>query len=140
MKKLQKLILLISLTFLSNSFFSQTTLEEYNYITKGYKVQIESGLDMKKGYLFEDVYSQKSGERLAELKVLYRIKETKKEIAAYLIIYSKEGNEPEYLCVPNPKSEKEIILKYWNQLNDGKGDYTLRLQLIVYLTSINLKW
>jgi hypothetical protein len=140
MKKLQKLILLFSLTFLSNSFFSQTTLEEYNYITKGYKVQIESGLDMKKGYLFEDVYSQKSGERLAELKVLYRIKETKKEIAAYLIIYSKEGNEPEYLCVPNPKSEKEIILKYWNQLNDGKGDYTLRLQLIVYLTSINLKW
>lgn len=140
MKKIQKLILLINLVFISNSFFSQTTLEEYNYITKGYKVQIESGLDMKKGYLFEDVYSQKSGERLAELKVLYRIKETKKEIAAYLLKYSKEGNEPEYLCVPNPNSEKEIILKYWNQLNDGKSDYTLRLQLIVFVTSMNLNW
>lgn len=43
--------ILISIT----SSFAQTTQEEYNYITKGYKVQLESGLDMKKGYSFKDL-------------------------------------------------------------------------------------
>jgi len=55
MKNLTKLLLSIAL-FASFNIYGQsiktlgTTLEEYNYITKGYKVQIESGLDMKKGY------------------------------------------------------------------------------------------
>lgn len=52
---------LLLLAFVSNSFgqlanieLSPTTEEEYNYLTKGYRVQLESGLDMKKNYLLED--------------------------------------------------------------------------------------
>lgn len=33
---------------------SKTTEEEYNYMTKGYKMQLEGGLDMKKGYITDD--------------------------------------------------------------------------------------
>jgi len=29
---------------------SRTTEEEYNYMSRGYKMQVESGLDIKKGY------------------------------------------------------------------------------------------
>jgi hypothetical protein len=55
-----KKLLLISVFTLQSIFsFSQnedhpygTTLEEYNYVTKGYAVQIEQGLDMKAGYEF----------------------------------------------------------------------------------------
>ncbi|WP_421799825.1 hypothetical protein [Haliscomenobacter sp.] len=41
---------LILIAFCSISFAQGTTQEEYNYVTKGYKIQQESGLDMKKGY------------------------------------------------------------------------------------------
>ena len=37
-------------TYLVSEKTSVTTEEEYNYITKGYQIQLSSGLDMKKGY------------------------------------------------------------------------------------------
>ncbi len=49
----------------STKVHSQTTLEEYNYVTKGYHVQLTSGLDMKKGYEFEDI--DKKGTKCALL-------------------------------------------------------------------------
>lgn len=44
--------LILSFIFLSISAqnIKPTTLEEYNYMSKGYKIQLASGLDMKKGY------------------------------------------------------------------------------------------
>ncbi len=47
----------ITIIFCIASFITlgQTTETEYNYVTKGYKIQLESGLDMKKGYRFEDL-------------------------------------------------------------------------------------
>jgi hypothetical protein len=120
--------------------FGQTTLEEYNYVSKGYKVQIESGLDMKKNYEFEDIDKHSTKERTAELKVLYRLKDGKKEIAAYMIIYKRLGNPTEYLCVPHPKSEEEINDKFWKQLYDGTNDSSNRLQLVSFLLSKRMKW
>ena len=86
---------------LSHNVFSQTTIEEYNYITKGYKIQLESGLDMKKGYEFVDIGVSDSGIRKAELKALYRT--NNKTIAAYMIIYMTKGYK-EYICIPHPAS------------------------------------
>ena len=37
-------------TYLVSEKTSITTEEEYNYITKGYQIQLASGLDIKKGY------------------------------------------------------------------------------------------
>lgn len=55
MKKISTTLLLVA--FLTSFSFSQnsnnssrTTEEEYNYMSKGYQVQINDGLDMKKGY------------------------------------------------------------------------------------------
>jgi len=131
------IIALLICTINSNA---QTTLEEYNYLTKGYKVQMESGLDMKKGYELSSVDAETTSQRNAELKVLHRLKNSKKEIAAYLIIYNKTGNEKEYICVPNPKSNDEVKSLYWKMLYDGTTDSSQRLQLICYLLTNQLKW
>lgn len=119
---------------------SQTSAEEYNYLTKGYKVQIESGLDMKKGYELEDVDAVTAGPRTVSLKKLNKVTGTQKKTAAYLIIYQKDTNPKEYICVPNPNSEKEVTDAFWNMLYNGTGDHSAKLQLISYLLSRRLNW
>ena len=137
MKKLFfTLLLLLAVTFIK----AQTTMEEYNYITKGYKVQVESGLDMKAGYELKDVERESSGDRMAQLRVLYRVKGTTKETAAYMIQYEKKGQPTEYICIPHPGSDQNIRLTlYWKALYSGT-DASEKLQLITYLMSRNLRW
>ncbi|HCV42138.1 MAG TPA: hypothetical protein DGH68_01545 [Bacteroidetes bacterium] len=100
------------LMFFSSQGQAQTTLEEYNYATKGYRVQIESGLDMKKGYTFEEINSIRlsyttGGFRETEFKALF--KEGTKKPAAILCIYSCSDNpSKEYLCIPQPNSPREL--------------------------------
>lgn len=126
---------------LTANAYSQTTLEEYNYVTKGYKVQIESGLDMKQGYKLEDaIIEKKFGERSISAKALYKIKNTTKQKVAYMLIYRKAGNETEYICIPQPNSGSEIVQKFWDQLYDGSGDSTERLQLISFAISYLIDW
>ena len=118
----------------------QTTLEEYNYITKGYKAQIESGLDMKKGYEFANFDTVSTKIATVEMETLYRIKEKRKEVAAYMIIYNRTGRAIEYICIPNPKSDKEIIEKYRTALWDGFSEASSKGQLISLIISKHLMW
>lgn len=127
--------------------FGQATQEEYNYVTKGYHVQIESGLDMKKGYELKDIDNvQQPGnnnsiERQAWLKALYRVSPNgTKNIAAYMLVYERAGRVKEYLCVPTPSSSQFIREAYYNSLNQGGGDNSVRLQIISFLLSRSLKW
>lgn len=133
------IIFLFTAMTVSLTGLSQTTAEEYNYLTKGYKVQIESGLDMKKGYEFEDVDAVTAGVRTATLKKLVKVNGGQKKTAAYLIIYQKEGNPKEYICVPNPNSDKQVTDAFWNNLYPS-GDQSARLQLFTYLLSRRLIW
>lgn len=48
MKKIKIFSTCFGLVVLFTNLYFQTTQEEYNYITKGYKIQLDSGLDMKK--------------------------------------------------------------------------------------------
>ncbi len=97
-----------------------TTLEEYNYMSKGYKIQSESGLDMKKGYRFKDLdphYVELTNEkgqsyqRKIEVRLLIREGEVKP--CGILLIYKRTDNGVTiYLGVPNRNSPKEIWSKY----------------------------
>lgn len=83
-----------------------TTLEEYNYLTKGYKVQIESGLDMKKGYTFTEGHSPiVYGNYTFTFKPLVR--ESTNETAAILLIINSKawGNNTYYFCIPRNNQE-----------------------------------
>ncbi len=92
-----------------------TTIEEYNYLTKGYRIQVESGLDMKKGYKLDDLGNKKVGVYNFDLKSLVR--DSSKEVAAILVIaHSPYSGKDYYLCIPH--GNFELINKYWESLNE----------------------
>ncbi|MEP7168002.1 MAG: hypothetical protein ABI855_01400 [Bacteroidota bacterium] len=127
MKKIRFWIAAITLTtlFFSVKAYSQTTTqEEYNYITKGYKTQIESGLDMKNGYILKDFgdWSLKySGvTRGLMFKGLYRTDSIKP--CAIMAIYQKKepGKQTysEYFCIPTTGAE-DLWEQTLAQLNEN---------------------
>lgn len=141
MKKTIIFAALLSMTsILSTVVYGQTTLEEYNYVTKGYKIQLESSLDMKKGYALEVVDEATAGERTVTLKKLVKTISTQKKTVAYMLTYKKGNGITEYICIPNPISEDEIRNLYWKALYSGDGDSSYRLQLIAYVLSRTLIW
>ena len=121
---------LFLLAFIPAIVFAQpTTQEEYNYVTKGLKIQKESGLDMKKGYSLRDYGIKTSGtvnvgNALTNTYVtatvssfgLYRDGQDKP--CAVLIIYDRPGLS-EYLCVPSFDADKAI----WNLHLARVADY-----------------
>lgn len=140
MKKILVSLLVMTIALKMNA---QTTIEEYNYVTKGYKDQIEKGLDMKKGYKIWDLGFSNTQDRKTELKMLVRIKDTLNPVAAYMIIYQLGNSTKEYICVPHPRSDKEVMTAYWNTLYNGdpKVNATERLRLFTYLISqYGLRW
>ncbi len=81
-----------------------TSLEEYNYLTKGYRIQTESGLDMKKGYSFQDIGDHEVNSYHFTLKKLVR--DSTQELAGILIItYSGSSNKTYYTCIPINNAE-----------------------------------
>lgn len=111
----------------SAATFAQTTLEEYNYVTKGYKIQLEGGLDMKKGYRFENLpeYNTKSlifgVMRNITFKALLRDGETKP--CALLCVLSISGEEQSnYICIPHFASSQQIWDLANQELNSYAGD------------------
>ena len=49
-----RIIVIVMIFIISSKFtIGQTTQEEYNYITQGYREQEAKGLDMKSGYSFK---------------------------------------------------------------------------------------
>lgn len=109
-------LLLISFLIVSK-IFSQTvstTLEEYNYVTKGYSIQIESGLDMKKGYKIEPPFEKtalKGNFSTISYSILIR-EETKKLAAIILkVVPNNAPNRIKYLCIP--VNNRELFERYY---------------------------
>ena len=94
---------------------SPTTAEEYNFVTKGFRIQSEGGLDAKKGYHFNDLFEKQFGNYNFTAKTL--IREQKNEAAAILVIInSKISNKDYYVCIPyeNP----ELLQRYWSEISN----------------------
>ena len=113
--------LLLCLCFLSTYCFSQdqeplaTTEEEYNYMRRGFRVQTESGLDMKKGYSFEDSEPITIGNYTFNLKIL--IREERNEIAGILVVTkSKVSGNTYYVAIPT--GNEDLMAKYYAVLDD----------------------
>ena len=111
------------------SFSQGTTEEEFNFITKGYKIQIESGLDMKKGYTFEDYgdwgLTKGTEVRNVEFKGLFRTGQTKP--CAIMMIYKRTDittGATYYLCIPSPVQAMKFGKKALDLLNETITDNT----------------
>lgn len=114
-----KNLFFVTITFLlTNLCFSQesapTTETEYNYITKGYKIQVSSGLDMKAGYSLEDIDIVTIGSYTYEIKALIRTE--KQEIAALMVITkSSAWGNTYYFCIPH--GNNDLNQRYYNDLS-----------------------
>ena len=88
-------LIVVILTGVTKLNAQPTTEEEYNYVTKGYKIQFESGLDMKAGYSLKDIgeWYLKFGDasRGFVFKGLYRGSDTRP--CCVMAIYQKKIND-----------------------------------------------
>ena len=113
-----------------------TTSEEYNYLTKGVKIQLNSGLDMKKGYDFfpwGEWSTSVSGthERVCEYAIL---RESPSEVAKGILMhyYYKEGNKEDFVCIPVVNASSDIwdqTLKYVNSIDKNSS---AKMRIIIY--------
>lgn len=124
-----KKILFLMIVFVFNFCFTQnvTTEEEYNYMTKGYKTQIEQGLDMKKGYIIkeEDIkYYTVMSDYEIEVLPLYREKDNSK---VGVIIISGSN----YVGIPfNPEDLQDTLFE---MLDNNYGEDFITALFISYI-------
>ncbi len=118
-----------------------TTMEEYNYMTKGYKIQVESGLDMKKGYSFKDMGEHKIGNYVFNVKKL--IRENQRELAGTLIISHGEISGKTYYTAI-PVNNAELMKLYgaevgkWDSGLTGAYCYLISAYLSDYILSAHI--
>ena len=118
-----KALLTISLFYLPFSLLAQldtsiihavpTTLEEYNYMTKGYKIQVESGLDMKKGYYINEIGEHQIGNYHFTIKNLVR--ENLRQLAGTLIISRSDVTSKVYYSAI-PVNNPELMKLYASEI------------------------
>ena len=116
-------LLAITLLLTSN-VLGQTTMEEFNYVTKGIEVAINSGLDMKDGYELRNVgltAYDKAGEALFKNlsfklnrgdKVAFHIlMRNDNTVASYIVTNSGTLGKNQFsqvLCIPTGDSDENI--------------------------------
>jgi hypothetical protein len=131
---MKKILLLLIVLFVSTYSFCQTTEEEYNFITKELKVQIDGNFDMKKGYELKTVKVINSNLKRAELGQLIRTSD--KSIACYWLKFT--NFKTYYFCLPNPHSTTELINKCNTDLILGMNVHSLSMTIITLMSG--LQW
>ncbi|CAN1538558.1 hypothetical protein MCETHM1_01661 [Flavobacteriaceae bacterium] len=93
--------------------YSQTSIDEYNYMTKGYGVTISSGLDIKKGYQIKDLTTYNTASYTFDYKLL--IREADNSLAGVILrATSKIWSNVYYLAIP--VDNQELLKPYYKQL------------------------
>lgn len=92
----------------------RTTDEEYNYLTKGLKLQLDSGLDTKKGYRLDAVYSREFNKFSFVVSNLVLVESSDLK-AISVKIYSPITSQTYYICIPvnNP----ELTAKHFQNIS-----------------------
>ena len=100
-------VLILSITALQ----SQTTMKEYNYLTKGYKIAMDNGLDLKRGYTLYKYgdWGKKYNtfERKTTFYAFYRGKE-KKPCAMLVVLERSDTDYKKYMCIPEYHSNNDV--------------------------------
>lgn len=106
-----KYLLTLFLILLSINLIAQTSMSEYKYLKEGFKVQQESGLDMKDGYVLIQSHTETvkypKYNRIVDFR--YLVKTNNGIVAALqLIVKRTDTNYEEYLCIPAFNSSNEV--------------------------------
>lgn len=120
---------------------AQTSQEEYDYVTKGYAAQIGAGLPDKAGYSWQQGTEFTAGDKKISFKKLYQVvNEKEKSMKAILMVYEKDANTKEYICIPHPNSEQNIRDQYWNALYNNNTNDPYRMVIIAYNLPKMVNW
>lgn len=113
--------------------YSQTTMEDYNFLTKGLKITLENGLEMKSSYNLQEVTSFKNEETKLVLFNFYKAADQTQEPSALSLIAVREDGERVYLCLPLTTSDDEIINLCYNDLRQKLTKSELALIPFVFM-------
>jgi hypothetical protein len=113
MKKLV-LLFMIAFTPIANAQDAKpiTTEEEYNYLTKGYELQLQNGADFKSGYELLKIDELKVNGYIVTYSLMKE--SSSKQTKAVSIVLTKEKDKKDkvvYLCLPfnNP----DLLQKFY---------------------------
>lgn len=110
----------IILSFLFVNFLNAQTSEiEYNYLTKGYQETVTKGLDLKQGYILQDLYFHTDDLYDFDFKLFVETK-TKKTKGVLVQAVSKLWGNKYYLCIPVGNSQ--LHQKYYDFLQTWDKD------------------
>lgn len=108
--------------------FSQTTIEEWNYCTKGYEIQLESGLDMKKGYFISrtiSIYNPQLKSGLLRFSFNELIRQKDNSVAAILVhmevnidYCGTRLSKDKYICIPTGNYDYKVSALFEQQTSD----------------------
>ncbi len=139
MKK--NVILFVALLTFSFTMYSQTTQDEYNYLTKDYVVKRnEPGFELKKGYAMENLFFNDADTTSITMQKFVRVDGSNKIAVAYLLGYKKGKNPTEFTIIPHPKSEEAVNNAFWKSLNNGKAVSSEKFQYIISTIARQLIW
>ena len=126
------LIFALLFALLSHSSQSQTTLEEYNYITGGdnyqgglYRVYAE-GADIKKGYKLEPAIAESKvtfGGGWKSVKIHFFKKDAVNK--AFVLETNDNGGGRRFLCIPAPGSSEDIWNRAFSQFSGADERWKL---------------
>ncbi|CAN5473753.1 hypothetical protein BH11BAC2_BH11BAC2_22050 [soil metagenome] len=129
MKKILFLLLFFIITGLlqaqtapTTTAMTPTTEEEYNMGAVGYRLFLQMGVELKKGYKVNDIATYEYGERKSVFKGLYRSGDQKP--CAIIMVYTKLRGAPEYYCMPTVDAP-EIL---WDRFRMSLAGETDNLQ------------
>jgi len=127
--------IILAITFITTfSIFGQTTMQEYNYMTTGYQIQVKSGQDINKGYRVESMgkysvgftnSSKINANRSSEFFTVYseNSKKTAEPIGTLIKMYRSDIVNDVYFFMPNKYSTSEVFQKAMDDFTKiFKGD------------------
>ncbi len=116
--------------------WSQTTQEEFTYITKGYKRQISEGLDAsKKGYEFEQIEKLEYEEEGKPVVFTFTKMNHEKEGLKAVIMTFEKNEKMHTFCIPHPDTKDVVWLPAIQQFNN----FWLDRQRFPYFSSAFMK-
>ena len=96
------------------SLAAQTSIDEYNYLSKTYSEQLSNGEKAKKdGYYFQDLMNMIDNS--GKVKLLYK-NEQSSVVPIATIIHIIGENTTHYVCVPHEDSKSEVFDLYADDL------------------------
>ncbi len=109
-----KLYTIILLSIIPMFLTAQTTVEEYEYLTVTYPIQMtKSEIPEKTGYYFQDLMNMVDNS--GKVRLLYKEAQTS-VVPIATVIHVNGGDKTFYICVPHEDSENFVFDKYADDL------------------------